>query len=195
MFFEKPSSNNFYQIQKELVKTSKIDIKKLSQIYLKSPCITQEKLMDIVNQINLLADYIIEINKKNELLQKLRKTYAYSDISKTVNFKNRQEAVIKRAIDFVTENYTKRITLEDVSRIVFISPDYLSHLFKKVTGKSFTGIINDLRIEKAKNLLKNPLVNIKNIASELGFSNPYYFSRFFSSKVKISPFIFRAKKY
>ena len=45
---------------------------------------------------------------KNKLMQKLRKTYRYEDISKTTNFKTSQEAIIKRAIDFIKKTIIKK---------------------------------------------------------------------------------------
>jgi two-component system, response regulator YesN len=99
--------------------------------------------------------------------------------------------VIARAKSFIEENYSKDISLDDVSRIVDISPYYFSKLFKEETGENFIEYLTNIRIERAKQLLQNKEVSIKNICVETGYSDPNYFSRIFKKQVGITPTEYR----
>ncbi len=99
--------------------------------------------------------------------------------------------VIARAKAFIEDNYSKDISLDDVSRIVDISPYYFSKLFKEETGENFIEYLTNIRIERAKQLLQNKEVSIKNICVETGYSDPNYFSRIFKKQVGITPTEYR----
>lgn len=101
--------------------------------------------------------------------------------------------VITRAKAFIAENYSKDISLDDVSRFVDISPYYFSKLFKEETGENFIEYLTNIRIERAKQLLQSKEVSIKNICVETGYSDPNYFSRIFKKQVGITPTEYRDK--
>jgi two-component system response regulator YesN len=101
--------------------------------------------------------------------------------------------IIKKAKVFIEENYHKDISLDDVSRIVDISPYYFSKLFKEETGENFIDYLTNIRIEKAKKLLQNRELSIKTICVDTGYSDPNYFSRIFKKQVGITPTEYRDK--
>jgi two-component system response regulator YesN len=101
--------------------------------------------------------------------------------------------IIARAKAFMEENYSKDISLDDVSRIVDISPYYFSKLFKEVTGENFIEYLTNIRIEEAKKLLQNRELSIKNICVDTGYSDPNYFSRIFKKQVGITPTEYRER--
>jgi two-component system response regulator YesN len=88
-------------------------------------------------------------------------------------------ASVKKAIAYVEEHYTSNITLEDVAQYGEISKSYLSMLFKQETGINFVTYLNQYRIEKGKKLLTDTNLKIYEIAEEIGFGSPYYFSKVF----------------
>ncbi len=98
---------------------------------------------------------------------------------------------IANAKAFIEENYSRDISLDDVSRSVDISPYYFSKLFKEETGENFIEYLTNLRIEKAKLLLQNKEISIKSICMETGYSDPNYFSRIFKKQVGITPTEYR----
>lgn len=101
--------------------------------------------------------------------------------------RNRNEKHIDEMKEYIFENYTKKINIEDVSKHVGLNPDYLGKLFKKVEGYTFTDYIIHLRMEKAKELLGNRQLTIKEISYMVGYSDPNYFSRAFKKYVGVSP--------
>ena len=87
--------------------------------------------------------------------------------------------IVKNALKYIQENYTRKITLAEVADRTYVSQWYLSKLLNKHTGKSFSDILNQIRISVAKDLLKNPSMRISNIAEEVGFIDIAHFSRVF----------------
>ena len=100
---------------------------------------------------------------------------------------NRSNGIIDRAKEYIMTHYQKDISLDDVSREVDISPYYFSKLFKEATGDNFIEYLTNLRIDKAKDLLDNTELSMKEICVQVGYANPNYFSRIFKKNVGVTP--------
>ncbi|MCM8820407.1 MAG: AraC family transcriptional regulator, partial [Candidatus Omnitrophica bacterium] len=88
--------------------------------------------------------------------------------------------IIEKITFYIEEHLAERITLSDISKAVFLSTNYISHLFKKETGLSVKQYILQRRIMEAKILLvKNPEQKLNVIAKNVGFSNFALFNRAF----------------
>jgi two-component system response regulator YesN len=92
---------------------------------------------------------------------------------------------------FITENYDKDISLDDVSRHLNLSPYYFSKLFKSETGTTFVEYLTNLRMERAQELLKDESLSIKEICAAVGYADPNYFSRTFKKNVGVTPTVYR----
>ena len=73
----------------------------------------------------------------------------------------------------------------------YISPYYLSRLFRRVTGQSIVDYINNRRIDAARRLLKNTELSISDIAEQTGFASAAHFRRVFRDVMGISPLQYR----
>ncbi len=96
-------------------------------------------------------------------------------------------SVVETAKEYIQNNYSKDISLDDVSRTVNISPYYFSKIFKEETGGGFVEYLTGIRIEKAKELLNTTEYSIKEICSMVGYADPNYFSRSFKKNVGVTP--------
>ncbi len=96
-------------------------------------------------------------------------------------------SAVNKAKQYIDENYMKELTLDDVSRVVNISSYYFSKVFKEETGENFIDYLTKLRIDAAKNLLKTTNKSMKEIAVEVGYSDPNYFSRNFKKYTGKTP--------
>jgi len=105
--------------------------------------------------------------------------------------KVRNAKSLGEALKYIRENYNKDITLEDVARNVYISPYYLSHLFKEELNITFLEYLTMVRMEEAKKLLKDTSLSIVAIASQVGYEDASYFSKVFKKYVGISPAQYR----
>lgn len=94
---------------------------------------------------------------------------------------------VLEAKKYMDINYAKELTLEEISKIVSVSPQYFSKIFKEETGYNFIEYLTNARIEKAKELIKNTQLTMKEVCFEVGYNDPNYFSRLFKKIVGISP--------
>ncbi len=93
--------------------------------------------------------------------------------------------------NYILENYDKDVTIEELSKRFFISKSHLGHSFKSEYGISPIKFLIGTRVEQAKVLLLCTNKNVTEISSEVGFSNPNYFSYYFSKLTGKSPSEFR----
>ena len=93
-------------------------------------------------------------------------------------------AAVKR---YIKEHLAENLSREELADTVYLTSDYLSHLFKKETGYSLTNYIIHERIEKAKLLLAQKSMSIRDVASACGFDNVSYFSKQFRSITGMTP--------
>jgi YesN/AraC family two-component response regulator len=96
------------------------------------------------------------------------------------------------ALDYIANNLDKKLTLEELSSRVHLSKNYFSNLFKKITGSCFSTYVNDKRIEKAKELLKEDY-SLAHIAQLCGYSSQNYFHTQFQKRTGTTPNKYRRR--
>ncbi len=92
---------------------------------------------------------------------------------------NNSKLLTNQAVNYIQQNFDKKISLKDVAENLNLSKQYLCSIFKKETGENVSYYINKLRIEKAKMLLHKKDRKIKEIYDEVGYANQQYFSKVF----------------
>ena len=97
----------------------------------------------------------------------------------------------RTVLDYLHQNFRKKITLDEIGRITFFSPVYCDAVFKQDTGFTITDYILKLRIEESKKLLLEDNADMRQIAESVGFSSSNYFSRVFKKRVGCSPSVYR----
>lgn len=99
--------------------------------------------------------------------------------------------IVKNALQYIEDNFRQRITLSEVAEKTYVSQWHLSKLLNGHTGKSFSELLNQFRIGKAKELLKDPSMRIGDVSEEVGFLDVTHFSRVFKKLEGISANEFR----
>lgn len=94
--------------------------------------------------------------------------------------------IVKNALAYIEENYKEKLLLSDVAEKTYVSQWHLSKLLNRYMGQNFSEILNSVRIDKAKEMLKDPSLRIGDIADEVGFLDMAHFSRVFKKQVGIS---------
>lgn len=105
---------------------------------------------------------------------------------------NRAKVVATEAINYIHDHYKEDISLQEVAAYIGYSEVYFCKFFKQNFGKSFIVYLNEYRIEKAKKLLENPLINIKDICYESGYRDANYFTRVFKRLTGTTPSDYRS---
>jgi AraC-like DNA-binding protein/ligand-binding sensor protein len=102
--------------------------------------------------------------------------------------------VIYKSIEYIRRNYMKKVTLDEVSENVALSPSYFSRIFKKEMKTSFNSYLNSVRIEMSKKLLFDEDIPLSDIAMLVGFEHQSYYSKIFKQNTGISPRQYREKR-
>ena len=105
---------------------------------------------------------------------------------------SKMKLITRAAIDFIDKNYTRTITLDDVAEHVFLSPTYVSYLFRTEVKMNFINYLTTKRMEKAKELLKDPRQRIYEISTSVGYENSRYFSSIFKKYTGQTPVDYRS---
>lgn len=93
-----------------------------------------------------------------------------------------------KAMDYLRENYAKTgLSLNDICSYLNISTSHFSSIFKEAVGGTFTEVLTGIRMEKAKQLLRETSLKNYEIAERVGFSDPHYFSITFKKITGMTP--------
>ncbi|HJA91781.1 MAG TPA: AraC family transcriptional regulator [Candidatus Eisenbergiella merdipullorum] len=99
----------------------------------------------------------------------------------------RHANIIHRCIQHIGAGYQERLTLEDAARMVCLSSDYLSRIFREETGVSFHQYLNNVRITKAKELIRTTNLRLTDISQMVGYDDQSYFTKVFKRTAGIAP--------
>lgn len=98
---------------------------------------------------------------------------------------------VTKALEYINRNYQEPISLEDVSNHLDINKCYFCSIFKNETGKTYSQYLNELRIEKSKELILKEYAPLLEIALAVGFNNQNYFNMIFKKITNMTPMEFR----
>lgn len=101
--------------------------------------------------------------------------------------------IIKKTINYISRNYSEKISLKSISENLHISTPYLSTLFKKEMGKTFSDFLTGFRIKKSEALLAETTTPLTEIATMSGFEDQSYFNKVFKKNIGITPKQYRNK--
>jgi AraC-like DNA-binding protein len=102
-----------------------------------------------------------------------------------------KEQYINQAVGYIEANYSNNITIEDIAKELNLNRKYMSKLFKEFIGWSPQHYLMRYRMNRACNLLKNPLLQIGEISQSVGYQDQLFFTRIFKSLVGCSPTQYR----
>lgn len=135
---------------------------------------------DFVNARLLELFYYLERDAKNNL-------------SCPASFDKNRNRFIPKAVDFIHENYHRRLTLEEMAKSVGYSPNYFHHVFTSVMGRTPQQYLLEERIRHAKLLLVQSDKTISEIAYECGFASQSHFSLRFKEMTYSTPGEYRQR--
>ena len=170
--------------------------------------------LDIIQMFGLLLrkikeDMSIQGDTKDEYdfkLDKINKTTNIAELSEVVADLTEQIAVlfetgiytgdvdiIKKTVNYISKHYMDKISLKIISESLHISTPYLSSLFKKEIGKTFSDFLTQYRIKKSESMLRETTISITEIALLSGFEDQSYFNKVFKKNTGKTPRQFRSQ--
>jgi two-component system, response regulator YesN len=157
-------------------------------VYLNSKNIKAEEFIRNNDDINQFAQSIRSLKDMRAWIENI--------ISKANEYHinvNEDQSVIDKVKLFISQHISSELNRAEIASHVFLSPDYLTKLFKKETGLSISHYIILERVKIAKHLLADTKIPIRDVASRAGCINISYFSKLFKQCEKISPNDYRRK--
>ncbi len=100
---------------------------------------------------------------------------------------SRFSKLVTSAINYIYKNLYSNITLKDVATSLYVTPDYLSHLFRTETGVTFSRFVRKQKIEMAKIMLMNSASSLAEISNSLSFCSQSYFTKVFHEETGYTP--------
>lgn len=98
-----------------------------------------------------------------------------------------KKKIVQQLIDYMNQSYMEDISLEEMSKTMYLSPVYISKIFKEETGTSPINYLIQIRLQKAKDILEQEVIPIQEVASRVGYTDAYYFSKLFKKYYGMSP--------
>jgi AraC-like DNA-binding protein/DNA-binding response OmpR family regulator len=99
--------------------------------------------------------------------------------------------LVKRAVAYLHQNYTRPLTRWEIAKAIGVSENYFTRLFSQELGLSPWDYLNRFRVNQAKELFRRTQGSVQQIANQVGFKDPKYFSRVFRKLTGLSPSEFR----
>lgn len=132
----------------------------------------------LMQMLLLVVREILEVEKESQ---------------KGCNFESYNKSyAVNRIINYLNENYENKISLEQIAHNIYLSPVYISKIFKEETGESPINYLIKIRLEKAKDILLNSdSGSIKSIANQVGYDDVYHFSKLFKKYYGYSPLYYK----
>lgn len=146
-----------------------------------------EELIDVDFSGNSDIDSI-----KNDFIKIMKKIILKVNM---FEFSNQKSEKIKQICKYVLENISNEISLDILSKRLYINKSYISEIFKQITGTTLSVYITMIKIERAKKIMDCGNLRTYEISSLLGYKDVEYFSRLFKNHTGVTPREFRKYKY
>ena len=145
-----------------------------------------------------LLELLPEIEDCNRLqtavsIQKIRNRLEYMTLYciEKLNKQNSEQAFCEKLIQYFREHISENLTLDDISKILFISSSHIEYLSHREFGCGVMHLFNRLKVDRACMLLQTSDLRVSGIASHLGYNDQNYFSRIFRKYSGVSPSKYR----
>ena len=139
---------------------------------------------------NALA-YLLKPIDQEELREALERARGRLERAPACEKRSPMEAglspTLQHAVDYVQGNICEKLSLHTVAHALYISPTYLSQLFRRELNTTFTQYLSERRIALACEMLREPGATIASVACALGYADYFYFSRVFKKVMNQSP--------
>lgn len=150
------------------------------------------EFVQVMEQTIRLCEQAQELKRQEGIVQQTLRLAVQSE-NRDLNAKSTNKG-IGHIMDIIHTEYMNDLGLEYIAEKVYMSPGYVSNLFKKETGQSFMRALTAHRLLKAQELLRETNMKVADISRRVGYPNPSYFCNLFKSHFGVSPAQFRERR-
>jgi YesN/AraC family two-component response regulator len=156
-----------------------------------------ESIMDVGGKLaeSMEPEHIWERIDQSDTIQELKEfleQFLQQCIAAAGQIKQKQHMeLVGKAKEFIREHYSKDLSIKDIAASVYLSPGYLSTIFKSETGTTVLDDLTKVRMEAARELLHNGEIKVTDIAQAVGYNNAQSFIRFFKKTYQMTPMEYR----
>lgn len=157
----------------------------IKEFFKSLPQVNEKQLKDDIDKMYKSKDFLSVINITNTYIKGIEEVFSDNPV-----MVHREIESIKQ---YIYENYSEDLSVEQLADRVCLAPNYLSYIFKKETGENLSKFIKTYRMTKAKEMLDNTYEKIVNISNSVGYQNVSYFCQSFREYFGVSPQKYRDK--
>ncbi len=183
----------------------------LFHIYQNSHTLMPNQIRDLYYKLFLILEdarrqqHLEDLGKSENIMDEIENAFTYDElhqalVDKVQRFLNdvrnaaSENVTITLIRDYIGKNYmNEMLSVKDISSHVFLSVSYVCTFFKNETGQTLNQYLTEYRMEKSKELLKDPQYKISDVSSKVGYSDGNYFSKTFRKYTGLSPSEYREK--
>ncbi|SNS00007.1 two component transcriptional regulator, AraC family [Anaerovirgula multivorans] len=133
------------------------------------------------------AQAALRLGAKDILLKPIEPMQFKKTIERVLHYNYTDNQFFNEILTYINNNYYKTIQLNETAKRFHTSPNYIARMFKKYFGVSFIFYLNRMKIEKAKELLTDTELSIKEVADRVGYNNLNYFYKNFKMIMGVTP--------
>ena len=150
-----------------------------------------------VSEFNVIEKILLSINTIEQLREQMARVLLDALAFRDTLASGQYASIIKQVKDFIKNKYINPdLSLNEVAAQVNLSSNHLSVIFSQENDLGFKEYLTEVRIQKAKELLRSTALGATEIASQIGYNDPHYFSFAYSKKIRVClppSFVYRAK--
>lgn len=171
-------------IEEKLIKTRCLEIAIMLSRAAIEAGVNLEHALQLNDRLIKELDKTPELKEKFNLIEKFVRKYIdlIHEKKKVKNLEITQEVK-----EYILDNYSEKLTLDQISSQVYLSSSHLSKIFKEVTGITIMEYVNQIRLREAKKLLRKTEMPLNKIAEISGYYDASYLSKVFKKEVGITP--------
>lgn len=161
---------------------------------------TQQDIYDFCNKTLYLLKKdisykeLLEYHSLHELKEFMRQIIGNMDGGEEKNEEKKYSKPISESLKLIEERYNENLSLDDISNAISVSKNYFCYLFKREVGMSLWNYLTTVRLKYARKLLEETNLKAYEIAFQVGYDNPSYFSKMFKRQEGMTPNEYRDSK-
>ncbi len=146
----------------------------------------------MVEYANKEAGFITVLKSYVNIL--LTKIFRNLDMPEHEGITSNLNRITPEVLQYIRENYNKKITLKEMAKMSFYNPNYFSAIFKECYGKTPLEYISAIRMDEAVKLMNGTVLSIEEISHRIGYCNKKHFYKLFREKTGLTPNEFRTMR-